>query len=160
MPVIDGVITEFEYPVFHKIGNMGLYFDNDEEYGYFALTSPGSGWVAIGFSPIDFHLGGNFLFGAVINGSTLVSDQYGVSQFVHEDDVSLGGTGDIVEFAGSEGSGTTIEFKYKLDSRDNYDMALEVGKTYSIIVAYNELEDDFMVKHTQRYHHVISLIKK
>ncbi len=160
MPVIDGVIDELEYFEFHKIGKMGLYFDNDNEFGYLALTSPGSGWVAIGFLPADIHLGANFFFGAIINGSTSVSDQYGINQFDHEADLNLSGTSDILEYAGVEDSGTVIEFKFKLNSGDNYDKVLEVGNTYSIIVAYNELEDDFIVKHTQRYHHKISILKR
>ena len=159
LPVIDGVIDEFEYPVFHRIGEIGLFMDNDEEYGYFALTSPGLGWVAIGFSPFDFHLGANFLFFPIVDGEMVVSDQYGVSQFAHESDIILGGSSDIVEYNGVEESSTVVEFRFRLNSGDIYDIALEEGGTYSIIVAYSEA-DDIQVKHTKMYHHVISILRR
>lgn len=157
MPVIDGVINESEYPIFHRIGDIGLSFNNDEEFGYFALTSPGQGWVAIGFSPADFHLGANFLFFAVVDGETVVSDQYGVERFAHESDLTLGGTVDIVEYAGFEDEGTIVEFKFRLNSEDQYDSVLEAGESYPIMVSYNESNDDFQVKHTRMYRHILSL---
>jgi hypothetical protein len=159
IPVIDGVVGDFEYPVFHRIGDMGLFIDNDQEFGYFALKSPGSGWIAIGFSPVDFHMGANFLFFSVIDGETVVSDEYGVSQFVHESDLVLGGSLDIVEFSGVEDQGTVVEFIFKLNSGDDYDTVLEIGKSYSIIVAYNEIDDNFDAKHTKWFKHTISILR-
>ena len=160
IPIADGVIGDFEYPVFHRIGDMGLYIDNDQEFGYFALTSPGSGWVAIGLSPTDFHMGANFLFFSVVDGEIVVSDQYGVSQFVHESDLGLGGSLDIVEYAGVEDQGTVVEFKFNLNSGDDYDTVLEIGKSYSIIVAYNENDDNFETKHSNWYKHTISILRE
>ncbi|MHA2394228.1 MAG: DOMON domain-containing protein [Promethearchaeota archaeon] len=160
IPIADGVIGDFEYPVFHRIGDMGLYIDNDQEFGYFALISPGSGWVAIGFSPKDFHMGANFLFFSVVDGEILVSDQYGVNQFLHESDLVLGGSLDIVDYAGVEDQGTVVEFKFKLNSGDDYDTVLEIGKSYSIIVAYNENDDNFETKHSNWYKHTISILRE
>lgn len=158
-PVVDGVIGEFEYPVYHRIGAMGLYLDNNQEFGYFALTSPGSGWLAIGFSPSNIHMGANFIFFSVSDGETLVGDHYGVSQFVHESDLDLGGSIDIVDYVGVEDQGTVVEFVLPLNSGDDYDTVLEVGKSYSIIVAYNEFDDSFYSKHTQWYKHKISILR-
>ena len=159
IPVVDGVIGDFEYPVFHRIGDMGLYVDNDLEFGYFALNSPGSGWVALGFSPTDFHMGANFLFFSVVDGETVVSDEYGVSQFVHESDLVLGGSLDIVDYAGVEDQGTVVEFMFRLNSGDDYDTVLEIGKSISVIVAYNEIEDSFDSKHSKWYKHTISILR-
>ena len=159
IPVVDGVIGDFEYPVFHRIGDMGLYVDNDLEFGYFALNSPGSGWVALGFSPTDFHMGANFLFFSVVDGEMVVSDEYGVSQFVHESDLVLGGSLDIVDYAGVEDQGTVVEFMFRLNSGDDYDTVLEIGKSISIIVAYNEIEDNFQTKHSKWYKHKISILR-
>ena len=159
IPVVDGVIGDFEYPVFHRIGDMGLYVDNDLEFGYFALNSPGSGWVALGFSPTDFHMGANFLFFSVVDGETVVSDEYGVSQFVHESDLVLGGSLDIVDYAGVEDQGTVVEFMFRLNSGDNFDTVLEIGKSISVIVAYNEIEDNFQTKHSKWYKHTISILR-
>ena len=159
IPVVDGVIGEFEYPVFHRIGEMGLYLDNNEEFGYFALTSPGSGWIAIGFSPSDIHKGANYFFFSVSDGETLVGDHYGVSQFVHESDIDLGGSMDIEYFSGVNDQGTVVEFVFPLNSGDDFDTILEVGKSYSIVVAYNEFDDSFYSKHTKWYKHKISILK-
>jgi len=158
-PVVDGVIGEFEYPVYHRIGAMGLYLDNDQEFGYFALTSQGSGWLAIGFSPSDIHMGANFIFFSVSDGETFVGDHYGVSQFVHESDLELGGSIDIVDYVGVEDKGTVVEFVLPLNSGDDFDTVLEVGKSYSIVVAYNEFDDSFDSKHTQWYKHKISILR-
>lgn len=160
IPVVDGVIGDFEYPVYHRIGKIGLYVDNDQEFGYYALKSPGSGWIAIGFSPTDFHMGANFLFFSVVDGETVVSDEYGVSQYVHEPDLVLGGSLDIVDYVGVEGQGTVVEFMFTLNSGDEFDTVLEIGKSYSIIVAYNENDDDFTTKHTQWYKHKISVLRE
>ena len=159
IPVIDGVIGEFEYPVFHRIGEMGLYLDNDQEFGYFALTSPGSGWLAIGFSPSDIHMGANYLFFSIVDDEVFVGDHYGVSQFVHESDIDLGGSMDIEYFSGVEDQGSVVEFVFRLNSGDDFDTVLEVGKSYSIVVAYNEFDDVFDSKHTQWYKHKISILR-
>ena len=160
LPVADGIIGEFEYPIFHRIGDMGLYIDNDQDYGYFALTSPGTGWVAIGFSPSDFHKGANFLFFAVVDSETVISDEYGVSQFEHKSDLVLGGSVDIVDYAGVEDPNTVVEFVFRLNSGDDYDTVLEIGKSYSIIVAYNEIENSFDAKHSNWYKHKISILRE
>lgn len=159
IPVVNGVIDDLEYPIFHRIGDMGLYIDNDQEFGYFALKSPGSGWLAIGFSPTDFHMGANYLFFSVIDGETVASDEYGVSQFVHESDLVLGGSLDIDDYSGVEDQGTVVEFKFRLNSGDDYDIVLEIGNSYSIILAYNEIEDNFDAKHTIWFKHTISLLR-
>ena len=157
-PVIDGVILEEEYPDVRALSGMKLYVYNDEEYAYIGLSSAGLGWVAVGFLPVDVHKGADFLFGAVVEGETMVSDQYGLEQYRHEPDTFLGGTSDILEFDGSENSGTFIEFKIKMNSGDPYDVLLECGKSYSIILAYSETVDDFQTKHSMRLHHTIKLL--
>ena len=104
-------------------------------------------------------MGANFLFFSVVDGEMVVSDQYGVSQFVHESDLVLGGSLDIVDYAGVEDQGTVVEFMFRLNSGDDYDTVLEIGKSYSIIVAYNEINDDFNVKHTRMYRHTINILR-
>jgi hypothetical protein len=121
------------------------------------VGSPGVGWVAIGFSPVDIHIGADFIFGAVIDGDTMVSDQYGSEQYKHQSDTSLGGTEDVVEYAGNESSGTIFEFKRNLNSGDVYDVLLESGKVYSIMIAYHNTDDDFQTYHTVRLQLAISL---
>jgi hypothetical protein len=152
-PMIDGVIHEDEY----RIEEIEIYIKNDDDFIYIGLNSPGVGWVAIGFSPVDIHLGADFIFGAVIDGDTIVSDQYGSEPYKHQPDTSLGGTDDIVEYAGNESSGTFIEFKRNLNSGDVYDVLLESGKVYSIMIAYHNTNDDFQIYHSARFPLAISL---
>jgi hypothetical protein len=156
-PIIDGVINEDEYDDQYVIEEVEIYIENDDDYIYIGLIGPGSGWVAIGFSPVEVHLGADFIFGAVIYGDTFVSDQYGSEQYKHQMDVSLGGSDDIIEYAGTENSGTVIEIKRRMNSEDSYDILLESGKVYSIMIAYHQTDDDFEVRHTERFQLVISL---
>ena len=156
-PFIDGVIVEGEYSETIVFDGVELHCFNDDEFVYIGLRSTGTGWVALGFSPVDVHSGANFLVGSVVGGEVWVSDEYGSGQYEHIMDTSLGGTIDIVEYAGTELSNTVIELKIPLDSGDVYDVVLEIGKTYSIIVAYHEVEDDFQVKHTARFHQSLTI---
>ena len=156
-PLVDGVIAEGEYTDAVILNEFEVYVFNDEEFVYIGLKSPGRGWVAIGFSPVEVHGGANFLFGTVVDGVVLVSDEYGFGRFEHDLDTSLGGTNNIVEYAGVEAVGTVIEFKIPLDSGDVYDTVLEKGKSYSIIVAYHESMDDFQLKHTERFRKSITI---
>jgi hypothetical protein len=156
-PIIDGVIDAEEYQTFQVLGDVGVYLYNDEVYVYIGLSSPGFGWVAIGFSPVDVHKGANFLFGSVVDGETRVSDQFGSDQYRHEPDISHGGTNDIVEFAGREEAGTVIEFKIKMNTGDPYDTLLESGISFPCIIAYHDTDDDFQKKHTTKSEHIIIL---
>jgi hypothetical protein len=156
-PLIDGIIVRGEYLEVLVLDGVEIHSFNDDEFVFIGLRSAGFGWVALGFSPVELHSGSNFLFGAVVDGETLVSDQFGSGRYVHVQDTSLGGTSDIVEYAGAETSGTVIELKIPLDSGDVYDTFLEAGKIYSIIVAYQEYEDDFQIKHTARFHQSITI---
>jgi hypothetical protein len=157
LPLIDGVIVEEEYFETIILKDVEVHFSNDGEFIFIGLRSSGNGWVAVGFSPVDVHGGANFLLGAVVDGEARVSDEYGSGQYEHVLDTSLGGSIDIVEFAGTEASGTVFELKIPLDSGDSYDVVLETGNIYSIIVAYHESEDDFQIKHTARFHQSIAI---
>jgi hypothetical protein len=156
-PFIDGVIVEGEYSETIVFDGIELHCFNDDEFVYIGLRSAGSGWVALGVSPVNIHSGANFLFGSVVGKDVWVSDEYGSGQYEHSMDISLGGTSDIVEYAGTELLNTVIELKIPLNSGDYYDVDLEVGNTYSIIVAYHESEDDFQMKHTARFHQSLTI---
>jgi hypothetical protein len=92
--------------------------------------------------------GANFIIGYYDEG-VYISDEYGTSNFMHNTDKNLGGTNDILEYAGSESDQTIIEFKIPLDSGDNYDKILEAGSVYDCIIAYNNNADSFTTKHTR-----------
>jgi PKD repeat protein len=159
-PNIDGVIDVNEYPhnVVHSSTGVHVYWYNDENDMYVGIVSPGFGWVALGFDPEFAMREANFIFGYVSEGETHVSDQYGVSSFTHTPDTDIGGTDDILEYAGSEVSGETIiEFRFPLDSGDSKDKPLNQGDSYTVLVAYSSSADNFTSKHTAKGSITISL---
>lgn len=81
--------------------------------------------MAIGIDPVVAVRGANFIFGYVSGGETFASDQFGTGMFSHSPDTGNGGTDDIIEYAGTEG--TVFEFSIPLDSGDNMDKPLVLG---------------------------------
>lgn len=141
----DGVVKENEYA-----GNMILYgpesrgysggdlevfWKTDDENLYMALKGKTSGWIAIGFDPIEWMTGADIVMGSVDGKATVVEDQYSIDNYgPHSSDEMLGGTNDVLEFGGSEKDGyTVIEFKRKLDTGDEFDRVLTPGQGISII---------------------------
>jgi len=148
---IDGVIAAGEYA--HNVDAEGfqVHWRNDAEVLWVAMVSPGTGYAAVGFDPESRMKGANMILGAVVDGEAVWRDDYGIGALSHTDDVSRGGTDDVIAAAGREHNGYTIfEFSIPLDSGDTYDKLLEPGGTYTIIVAYNAANDSFNVRHTQR----------
>ena len=94
----------------------------------------------------------DMIMGSVDGGKTTVLDLYSTGRYgPHEDDTFLGGTYDILEFAGSEEDGyTVIEFKRKLDTGDEFDKLLEPGESVSVIWAMADL-DSRKLKHNVAY---------
>jgi hypothetical protein len=93
--------------------------------------------------------GANYLFGYVGNGEALLWDAYGTAPrgANHPPDEELGGTNDIVAFAGVEEEGVTrFEVQIPLDSGDTFDRPLEAGRTYPIIVAIGT-QDEYNAYH-------------
>ena len=88
--------------------------------------------------------GANYLFGYVENGEARLWDAYGTAPTGpnHPPDEELGGTDDIVTFAGTEEDGITrFEIQIPLDSGDDYDQALAPGQSYPIIIAIGDADD-------------------
>lgn len=153
-PTVDGVVSRGEYP--HRYHDeetgMDLYWSVLGGEIYFALRSPGQGWLAIGFDP-DGPLmrGADIVIGFVQDdGETLVGDHYADTQVDHKPDSELGGTEDITEFAGSEDAqGTTLEFVRPLETGDAYDKAIRPGEMF-VLFAYAPRADDFIRYHGQK----------
>ena len=150
LPIVDGLVEEEEYSnlVYDAATGISVGWTNNDESIYIALISPGKGWVSIGIDPDSGMKGANFIIGYYDEG-VYISDEYGTSNFVHNTDKNLGGTDDILEYAGSETDQTVIEFKIPLDSGDRYDKSLKSGNRYDCIIAYNNNADNFTTKHTR-----------
>ena len=152
VPIIDGVVDTNEYENSYSTNSgVNVYWETNGANLLVGLESPGKGWIAIGFDPDQAMRGANYVFGYVADGATFVSDEYGVSNFGHRPDTMDGGSDDILDYAGVETSELTIiEFVIPLDSGDFQDKLLELGETYSVLLAYNNSDDSFTSKHSRR----------
>lgn len=150
-PVIDGVVDPSEYHHQLSLEGMSVHWSNHDGRLFMGLVSPGKGYVAVGLDPVDRKAGGNYIIGYVADGEAVVVDHAGTRGNLHEADVDLGGTDDLIAFAGSEGGGgTTIEFVIPLDSGDPFDRPLTPGGTYTLLVAYQNTRDDLFTWHSRR----------
>ena len=148
--IADGVIGANEYDRTADFAFLRLWWRHDETYLYIAMEGDTTGWVSIGIDPQDGMQGANYLFGYVTDGEALLWDAYGTAPrgAAHPPDEDLGGTNDIVAFAGVEEQGVTrFEIQIPLDSGDPYDRPLDPGKTYPIIVAIGA-QDEYNAYHT------------
>jgi hypothetical protein len=148
----NGAISDGEYAHTTTIGDVALWWYNDAEFLYLAMEAPTTGWVAVGLDPEDRMQGANYLFGAVVAGEAMIWDAYGTAPAgnAHPPDEELGGTNDIVAYAGVEEAGVTrFEVQIPLDSGDEFDKPLEAGNTYPVIAAMGA-SDSFDTHHLSR----------
>ncbi|HMD67644.1 MAG TPA: DOMON domain-containing protein [Chitinivibrionales bacterium] len=100
------------------------------------VTYPTKGWVAVGFNPTSMMKGANMIMGALINGKTISSDEYGVSDVSHKPDTLIGGKNNILAAECTQANGTTtFSFTIPLDSGDPKDVKLVVGAKVKVILA-------------------------
>ncbi len=141
---VDGKISAGEYPNYYKnIGiNMEVYWTIHENQIYFGLVAPAKGWVAIGLDPDDaIKTGADIIIGYVENGSVTIYDSYSYSTTAHAPDTTLGGTDDILEYAGSESdTGTVLEFKRNFYTGDNFDKPI-TGGTHNLLIGYASVDN-------------------
>jgi len=148
---VDGVIDLGEYPHSTDVVDVTVYWANDANLLRVGLESPGTGYVSIGFAP-EFRMeGANFIVGYVHEGDAFLRDDFGTSPTGHTADTDRGGASHVLSSAGTEWADhTVIEFVIPLDSGDEMDKPLRPGGTYSILVAYHDLQDGFEAKHSRR----------
>jgi hypothetical protein len=146
----DGVIGSREYMSEMTYDGYELYWANDDEFVYVAMKVQTDGWVALGVQPGLKMKGADMIFGFVKDGEVNVFDSFSTDDFgSHPPDTELGGTFDIISFGGKEADGyTIIEFKRALDTGDQHDNKLSVGKN-QIIWAYGSA-DALTYKHANR----------
>jgi hypothetical protein len=148
----DGVVADGEYAHQTTIGDVTLWWRNDAEFLYLAMEASTTGWVAVGLDPTDGMKGASYIFGIVVEGEARIWDAYGIAPTGpnHLSDEDLGGTNDIVAYAGVEEGGVTrFEVQVPLDSGDEFDKPLLPGNTYPIIVAVGST-DDYNARHSSR----------
>ena len=118
----------------------------------FTLTSPNTGWVAIGFNPSRMMKDADYKIGYVADGELIIRDDYGTGNTKHASDDSVGGTQDVRPISGSEENGvTTIVFALPLDSGDQFDVKFVQGESYKVLLAYGaDSADNFTGMHRER----------
>lgn len=148
-PQADGEIGAGEYPqgVEDPRSRVSLFWRNGWVVFLGALRSPGTGWVAVGFDPVNRMQGANYLIAAVTGAGLLVEDHYGTGPTTHRRDRRE----DLLRAAGRiAGGATVVEFVIPLDSGDPEDKPLRPGRTYTVLLAYHRSSPSFAVQHTAR----------
>ncbi|NBD36196.1 MAG: hypothetical protein GVY30_09385 [Chloroflexi bacterium] len=147
----DGVIAEGEYAQQADYNGIRVWWMNDDAHLYLAMEGDTTGWVAVGINPELGMKGADYIFGYVADGEAQVWDAWGQDRTgaTHPPDTEIGGSDDIVAFAGVEEEGVTrLEVQIPLDSGDEYDHALVPGKSYPLIVAIGG-KDEFNAYHSK-----------
>jgi len=141
---LDGRVTPGEYEFRWSDPASKLTFDwsivGDRLLG--AISSPDTGWVAIGFGgdgPLMY--GADIVIGYVDAHGAHVEDDYANTPVSHVADTTLGGHDDILASAGlSTAAGTTIEFERPLAAHDSTDQPIKAGQT-RVIMASADAKD-------------------
>jgi len=149
VPVADGVIEDSEYT--HTLTDdatmIQLYWTHDGKTLFIAMISPGTGWVSVGFDPVNVMQGANYILAAVDDEALTIEDHFGTSRFGH----SLDEQQDILSAFGIEEEGSTlVEFSIPLDSGDDWDKPLFADSTVTTLLAYHASSDRLTVRHTER----------
>ncbi len=160
LPVVDGAVADGEYAHTATVEDITIWWTNDATHLALAAQASGAGWVAVGLDPQNKMMGANIVFALMQGGQGVVIDAYGTAPTgnSHPDDVSLGGTNDIV--AGvvvQDGEVLRFEAQIPLDSGDAYDKALQPGNSYPLIAAAGPAGGDASARHVVRGHGEIAL---
>ncbi len=124
-------------------GDMEISWRNNQEYLYLALNGSTDGWLAIGFEPLEWMKNADIVMASVQPDKAVAKDEYCTGNYgPHIEDTMLGGTDDILEFAGKKVAGRTVfELKRRLDTGDKFDKAFSPGQAISIIWALSNNPD-------------------
>ena len=110
-------------------GNFVVSWSNTEDTVSIGIKAKSTGWLAIAFSPTLTKGRADLIIGSVVSGVVTLIDSYdpGFSGG-HPQDDSVGGKNDLFDINGSESGGvTTIEFKRRLVTGDQFDIPLVNG---------------------------------
>jgi len=139
----------FEQYEMVTVDGIELQWRTDDEYLYVNVSAPTTGWVAVGFDPVNQMADADIIIGYVdAGGDVFIRDDFGTGSTTHASDESLGGTDNVMDHYGmDDGAMTMLHFKIPLDSGDMYDKVLVPGNSYNVILAYGSA-DNFTGFHT------------
>jgi hypothetical protein len=131
------------------VAGITLQWRTAGDYLFVNLMAPTTGWVAVGFDPVNAMQDADIIIGYVdSSGEVYIRDDYGTSPGSHASDTSLGGADHVMDHYGmDDGEMTMLHFKIPLNSGDEYDKMLVPGNTYEVILAYGSA-DNFTAFHT------------
>jgi len=149
---IDGIVTQGEYDHMSVLsdGKFTMYWRFEENNIVIAMVAGTEGMISLGLDPGVGMKDSDMLIGWVDDG-TFLYDCYSVDTTgPHPEDTEIGGTNDIIVYAGSEADGiTTIELLRKLDTGDAYDKEIGTSGELQVIWAISN-SDSFSTKHSSR----------
>jgi hypothetical protein len=153
-PVVDGKTAEGEYPFRATLGGgaFTIRWAVAGENAWFALEGRTAGWVSAGFGAEEEMKGADIVIGWVgADGKAVVRDEFSSGPVgPHSPDAGLGGSDDLLEFAGTEKDGVTvIEFKRKLETGDRFDRAIPASGEMKVIWALGD-SDEPAKRHSKR----------
>ena len=146
---VDGVVRDGEYPSVLDDDETGMVvrWRVDGATLTMALESPGSGWAAAGFDPVNGMDGADFILVAVTSDGVIVEDHIGTSRVRH----SLDARQDVLAAWGiEEGERTVVEFTIALMSGDPQDATLTAEGEHVLLLAFHRSSDDLGSRHTER----------
>jgi hypothetical protein len=100
------------------------------------------GWIAVGFNPKNIMQNANLIMGSVVDGSALLSDEFGDGMYSHKPDTVIGGKNNIIAGDCTQANGvTTLSFTIPLDSGDPKDTKLVPGSKVKLLFATGATND-------------------
>jgi cytochrome c oxidase subunit 2 len=149
----DDTMPDFDSgEVHHLEDKMSFWWIVEGPQLHVKLEAATSGWVGIGFNPVDRMKGANFVLGAVVQGKVLVTDEYGTGYSKHGSDSTRGGRMDVKNVYGQEADGVTqIGFSIALDTGDEADtVILPQSDDTVVLLAHSAGLDSFSARHSFR----------
>lgn len=155
----DQAPLKFDLSQFHQLkAQVEFFWKVDGDRLHVMLKAATTGWVGIGFNPVQKMKGANFILGMVDQGKVMVTDEFGSGSFNHKPDTSLEGKSDILNVFGREENGVTeIGFSILLDSGDSKDTILTPEGETVILLAHGAGQDSFRDIHSYRGKFMVNL---
>ena len=147
----SGLSFAADYDHETEAGPMTFAWKVAESELFVKISGKTTGWVGIGFNPVDQMKGADYIIGYVKDGKVELRDDYGDSERSHKADEELGGTSDVTVIGGEEKGGTTtLEFSIPLDSGDTFDTVIDPQGETVVHLASGGKRDSFISKHQFR----------
>lgn len=124
-------------------GNYRLSWTVKEDVISIQASAKTLGWVAIGFEPTEQMKDADMIIGFFDSKGSTVIDAFSTGPIgPHPDDISLGGTNDVISSSMTQRNGwTTLSFERKLVTGDKFDHPLSGDKPIQVIWSYGTSTD-------------------